>query len=152
MKASLHKETGEKMNVYEVGYLITPSVPEEKIPEEVGVLRAVIERNGGAVLSEEFPQLMDLAYTMYQSLEASKAPFKEAYFGSFKFEMPTASVTTLEKELTAHKNLLRFLFVKTLAGNTMYTEKVAKKEDEAETATPAASSEIDKSIDALVIS
>ncbi len=151
MKASLHKETGEKMNVYEVGYHITPSLPEEKIPEEVGVLRAMIERNEGSILSEEFPQIMDLAYTMYQSLEASKAPFNEAYFGSFKFEMPTASVVTLEKELAAHNNILRFLLVKTLAGNTMYTEKVvAKKEDEADTSAPA--SEIDKSIDALVIS
>ena len=143
------------MNVYEVGYLVTPSVPEEKVSDETDALRAMIERNGGAVISEEAPQLMDLAYTMYQSLEASKLPFKQGYFGSIKFDMPVASAPVLEKEIAASKNILRFVLVKTLRGNTIFTPKVAPKEEGADGSSPESKegqADMDKSIDALVIS
>lgn len=155
MKASLHKETGEKMNVYEVGYLLSPSIPEEKVAAEVGALRAAVEKNGGVVISEQAPVFIDLMYTMYKSLETSKEASDQAHFGSIKFDMPTANIAALEQALTASKSLVRFLVVKTLRENTMYTERVApvKKDELADSDAPAsAPADMDKSIDALVIS
>lgn len=159
MKASLHKETGEKMNVYEVGYLLSPSIPEEKVAAEAGVVRALVEKHGGVVISEEFPVFIDLMYTMYKSLETSKEASDQAHFGSIKFDMPTANIAALEQALTASKNLVRFLVVKTLRENTMYSEKIAaaaakKAEEEAAASGEAAPApaDMDKSIDALVIS
>ena len=157
MKASLHTETGEKMHVYEVGYLMAQSVPEAQLPHEVGLLRALIERHGGVIISDEFPKLIELTYTMYKSLEASKEAFDEAYFGSIKFEMPTTSAAAFEKEFGASKNILRFLLVKTVRENTMFSERVqAAVPAEGESAkianTKGSQEEIDKSIDALVIS
>ena len=155
MKASLHKETGEKMNVYEVGYLLSTSITEEKVDAEVEALRAGVEKNGGVVISEQAPVFIDLMYTMYKSLETSKEASDQAHFGSIKFDMPTANIAALEQALTASKSLVRFLVVKTLRENTMYTERVApaKKDELADSDAPAsAPADMDKSIDALVIS
>ena len=166
MRATEHKETGEKMHVYEVGYLIVPTVTEEKVGEEVATIRASIEQNGGAVISEESPKLRKLSYSIAKVVDSKKHNHDEAYFGWVKFEVPVANLSKIEEGLKKEKNILRYLVMKTIRENTMFTQRipdvVAEKPDEvslktSELATApeekkiVSQDEIDKSIDALVI-
>lgn len=166
MKATEHKETGEKMQVYEVGYLIVPSVPEEKVTDEVSFIHSQIEKNGGAIIAEEFPKIRELSYSMSQSIESKKHNYDSAYFGWVKFEMPVLGLAKIEEQLKQSKNILRHLTMKTIRENTMFSERIpniAKKPEDLspkdEQGAPPVVEEkkvvleddIDKSIDALVI-
>jgi ribosomal protein S6 len=51
-------------NVYEVGFHIVSSIPEEEVGARVAAVHDVIENHGGVIISEEFPKAMELAYPM----------------------------------------------------------------------------------------
>lgn len=159
------------MHVYEIGYIIAPSVSEAKLPEEVKAIRSLVERAGGEVIAEGFPELQDLAYEMEKKTEAGKQKFTEGYFGWVKFEMLASAAPALDKDIARMSTIVRFLMVKTLRENTMFEPKQsgvagAKKDDadtsdvadvvnspvEAVGAPEVSKEDIDKSIDALVIS
>lgn len=165
MKATEHKQTGEKMQVYEIGYLIVPSIPEEKVADEVSSIHSYIEKNGGSIISEDFPRLTDLSYSMSQVIESKKQNYDSAYFGWVKFEMPVSGLTVVEEGLKKSKGILRHLTMKTVRENTMFRERMPNVEKESDLSPkdePAApvieekkttsEDDIDKSIDALVIS
>lgn len=166
MKATEHKETGAKMQVYEVGYLIVPSIPEEKVADEVSAIHGHIEKNGGTIIAEDFPKLRDLSYSMLQVVESKRSNYDSAYFGWVKFEMPVLGLAVLEEQLKQSKGVLRHLTMKTVRENTMFSERMpniekmsvdlSPKDEEAgkpvvEEKKVALEEDIDKSIDALVI-
>ncbi len=151
MKASQNKNTGEKMDVYEVGYLLMPTVAEDSLSAEVSWLHDIIGAHKGEIISEEFPKMRSLTYTMEKVLESKHQKFNDAYFGWIKFELPVAAIKSITQEIEKHSTMLRHLVIKTVRENTLYGTKLAeakKAEEEAATeekATPA------KEIDALVI-
>ena len=167
MRATEHKETGEKIDIYEVGYLVVPTMAEDKVTEEVSSIRALLEKTGATILAEDFPKLRPLAYTMERSTETKKNKFNEGYFGWIKFELPVASISNIKKDFDKRPNVIRHLIIKTVRENTMYSnvlaaeaaeaalEKAGDKPTEGAPGTPADSKEpkkeIDQSIDALVI-
>jgi ribosomal protein S6 len=171
MKATENKETGDKMHVYEIGYLIMPTVSEEQISAEVASLHDILTSAKAEVIAEGFPNLIQLAYTMVRSIDSKNRKFKEGYFGWIKFELPVAEIANIKTAFDKHPNVLRHLIIKTVRENTMYSTRVAELEgkdaDVAETDSvdvseikvddPAvedgadSQKEIDKSIDALVI-
>ena len=157
---AVETETAEKGEgkVYEVGYLIVPTVPEEKLAEEVVAIKSIIEKQGGTFISDDFPRRRVLAYEMPKVVEGKKHKFKEGFFGWVKFEVSSDSLSEIKKALETNDHVLRFLLINTVRENTLYFPKVStmKKEDGSpeptEEGKPAASAEeIDKSIDALVI-
>lgn len=147
MKASLRKETEEKVLVYEVGFVLVPSLSEEKVAEKSSFIRGIIEKVGGEIISEDFPKLMPLAYPMDKMIDSAKQVFKEAYFGWVKFEMPAVAIAGVEKEVSVIQEVLRFLIVKTLRENVLFPEKVGVAVESKD----AIDKSLDKSIDALVI-
>lgn len=163
MKATEHKETGAKMQVYEVGYLVVPSIPEEKVGDEVSLIHSQIEKNGGSIISEDVPKLMDLSYSMLKVVEAKRSNYDTAYFGWVKFEMPVSGLVVVEDYFKQSKNILRHLTMKTVRENTMFTQRMPdaeKKSDDlsaneegkpVEDKKVVIEEDIDKSIDALVI-
>jgi len=166
MKSSSHKDTEEKMYVYEVGYVLLPTITEEKLPEQVLAIRAILEEAQGMVISDEFPSLIPLAYSMEKAIDTGKVVCKEGYFGWIKFEMPASSVSAVDKKLSALESIVRFLIVKTFRDNVLFPNKVGangankvSKGDE-DNSTENVNNEdgggnnadnIDESIDALVI-
>jgi len=146
------------LNVYEVSFLVLPSVAEEKLPEIVSNLKATIEESGGLFVSEDFPKLIPLAYEMVVSSDAKKQKYNQGYFGWLKFEIGKDSINSIGEFLRANKNILRHLIVETVKENTLYShklltkkpkERVSRKTGDIETNTPP--EEIDKSIEDLVI-
>ncbi len=166
MKATEHKETGEKMHIYEVSFLVATSVSESQLPEEVSSIRSVIEAAGASIIAEEFPKLITLAYQMEKLIETKRRKFNDGYFGWFKFEMPVGNISNIKQDLDKRTHIIRHLIVKTVRENTMYSTRLIDSEgktDEADAVTTptgegkvedkaAVEKTLDKNIDALVIS
>lgn len=150
--------TDSRTNVYELGYILVPTIAEENVAAEVESIKGLIEKHGGSFISEDFPKLRDLAYTMVKSIGSAKHRHDKGYFGWVKFETETSSVPKLNEAFAKNDNILRSMIIETVRENTMVTQKMvfkptdgAKPEDgEAEVKEPVSEEELDKTIDNLV--
>lgn len=146
--------------VYEVGYLFIPTIAEESVPGEYGNLKEMIASFGGAVVSDEMPKLIQLAYPMVKVISNIRNKFSTGYFGWIKFTMEADKVLELKKKLDLETNIIRFLILKTVKENTIASKrfvrpdahrkpKAVKAEGE-EAGAPISKEDLDKEIDAMV--
>jgi len=142
--------------IYEVGYLIVSSIPEEKVPAETEALHALITKEGGEIISHENAVLRPLAYTMIKEATGRHHRYNEGYFGWVKFEIPRANIDAIKKALDTRENMLRYLLITTVRESTLAPQKVLaakelKKEDGvSEEVKPVSVEELDKTIDDMV--
>ncbi len=152
-------EKEPKMQVYEVGYIVVPTVAEELLGGEVTALKDMLTSNGASFIADEYPKMMELAYEMSRAIANKKQKFTNGYFGWVKFEMSREGIVAAKAELDKNESVIRFLITKTVRESTMspkrtYTKegvkrKVATKSDEPAEAINEET--IDKDIDALVL-
>ncbi len=148
-------ESKEKSTVYEMGFLIIPAVIEGKVPEIVSSLKSVVEGNGGSLISEGQPVLKPISYEMFKMVDSKKQKYSQAYFGWIKFELDSSKISEIKKSAEKIPEVLRFLLIKTVKENTMYSSKVLTKREKPSkktgpTAEKSSNEEIDKSIEKLV--
>lgn len=155
--------------IYEVGYLLLPTIPEADVPREVTALKDILDKGKATIIAEEFPKFRALAYPMQKrsGLTASHAQAGGAiqthangYFGWVKFEAEAAEAQRIEAELKLSPHLLRFLLVKTVRESTLATPRPpraprppqAGREAPKSAPAPAPVSEVelDKSIERLI--
>ena len=152
---------GEDINskVYEVGYLLVPSISEENIAVNYGNIKELISSLKGEIVADEMPKMIPLAYEMKKVTSNVRSKFNTAYFGWVKFTMSTTNVLELKKALDLDPNFIRFLILKTVKENTIASKrfvrsdvykKPTKKIATDEVAVPINKEEIDKEIDAMV--
>ena len=154
---------GEKeirLNVYEVGYLMLPTIAEENLGGEVTVFKDMFTENGAVFISDEYPKLIELAYEMSRSIENKKQKFSYGYFGWVKFECTTDQAQAIKAILDKNEKLIRFLMIKTVRENTMSVKRSYSKDNSRsrrvaqkakEDTAPINEETIDKEIDALVV-
>ena len=162
-KAKVAKNSEEK--IYEVGYHIVSSVAEEQIPAEVEKIKGYLAKEKAIIISEETPKLRPLAYSIKKAFGGSYKVFDKAYFGFVKFELlEDADIRTIDLAMKNNESVLRYIVIKTVRENTMYSPKITVFSDkDAKIKTnlkidktvekdekPASIEEIDKSIDELV--
>ncbi len=139
------KNTGEgKMQVYEVGFHVVPSLSEDKVVSKAGDFRSLIEKNNGTVISEGAPKNQPLAYTLYKDVGSVRSKYNNAFFGWIKFEMPAASIAAIKDAMDKDNQVIRHIIIKTVRENTLHTPKVAGKSDEKK------EEEVDKTIEKMV--
>jgi ribosomal protein S6 len=155
-------EIGEDTNsrVYELGYILVPTISEENLPVVYGNLKELVSSFGGVAISDEMPKMITLAYAMLKVVANVRNKFKTAYFGWVKFTMDSDKILELKKKLDLDPNFIRFLILKTVKENTIATKRfvrgemhrrpMVKKNGNNETTAPINKEEIDKEIDALV--
>ena len=146
--------------VYELGYLLVPTIAELDVPTTYGNLKELIASMGGVVISDEMPKMMPLAYSMVKVVANVRSKFNTAYFGWVKFTMDTSAVLDLKKKLDLDPNVIRFLILKTVKENTIAAKRFVRgdthrrspvrKSDSDEPAVPINKEEIDKEIDAMI--
>lgn len=102
----------EGLTVYEVGYLVLPSIPEDRLNEVVSSIRALITKVGGVEIDAEVPFKQDLAYSMSKTIGASRYVLSDAYLGWIKFDAEPASILSVKEGLEKLSEILRFLIVK----------------------------------------
>jgi small subunit ribosomal protein S6 len=151
--------------VYEVGYIIVPSVSPDHVAKEVDALKAILSKNEAEIVSEEAPKMKQLAYPMLKVTGAIRNKFDTGYFGWIKFSATAEAVLEIKKAIDLSEKVLRHLLITTVAENTLYGAKLApvEKTVAAVSASPSAigekevekleinQEELDKSIDKLVI-
>jgi ribosomal protein S6 len=170
MKDNVLKE--DRMQVYEIGYLLVSSIPEEKVTSEVAILKEILSKKGAEFIAEEAPELRTLAYTMAKKIGATHHRFDQGYFGWFKFELSTKETESVKKAFEENPHMLRMLFITTVKEGTYLGKKspsaslskveeavVEQTVNTVETtveavaevpAIPVSVEEIDKSIDEMV--
>ncbi len=153
------------LQVYELGYHIVSTVAEENVPKEVETLKAIVLKDGGSQLSLGEPKLINLAYSMTKSVADVKKKFNTAYFGWIKFETKSELMPMIKKAVDANPNVLRYILIKTVRENTLYTPKLnvravnkeekskvkkSIKTDETKATSVEDIEDIDKSIEELI--
>jgi ribosomal protein S6 len=135
---------------------------EEKI-YEVEKIKAYLAKEKAIIISEEAPKLRPLAYSIKKAFGGTYKTFDKAYFGFIKFGLgEEGDIKNIDLSMKNNESVLRYLVIKTVRENTMYSPKItifsdkdAKiktfKEDKVVKGEKKATvEEIDKSIDALV--
>lgn len=100
------------MQIYELGYLILPSVAEDALPGVTEKMKDAISKAGGSIVDSEAPFEQALAYNMSKTIGASRYVVSDAYIGWIKFDSEPAKVESLKDELRKMNELLRYLLVK----------------------------------------
>lgn len=133
------QEVSTESRVYELGYLITPGVPEDKVVDKVDAIKKAIESNNGVVFAEGLPELKELAYEMVVLISNKHYKYTSGHFGWLKFEMKPEGVVTFDKELKANNDLVRFILIKTVKEDTLFVPPKQKVVTEGDTPAPAES-------------
>ena len=158
------KEIAKQENdarVYELGYLLMPTIKEEDVPVSYGNLKELVSSFKGEIIADEMPKMTNLAYSMQKITSNVRNKFKTAYFGWTKFIMDSQKVLELKKHIDLDSNFIRFLILKTVKENTIAAKRFVrgdivhrrppmKKNRDDEVIVPMNKEEIDKEIDALV--
>jgi ribosomal protein S6 len=149
----MEKTAERDVKVYEIGYLIVPSIPEEKVAGEVTVIKDVLAKHKAEVIADESATLRPLAYTMVKKVGTSNRRFDSAYFGWVKFEAAPVEVQLIEKEMKAVESVLRFLLINTVREHTLLSSKLnfdASDRKPEVAKGPVSIEDMDKSIDKTV--
>ena len=147
-----------KVSVYEVGYIMVPSITEESLGGEVTSFKDSLTEKGAIFISDEYPKMIELAYEMTRSINNKKQKFSYGYFGWVKFECTTLQAKEIKEDLDKNEKLVRYLLIKTVRENTMSVKRVYKTDSarrrstpKTEESTPINVEEVDKEIEALVV-
>lgn len=149
-----------RLCVYEVGYLMVPTIAEENLGEEVTIFKDFFSESGVSFISDEYPKMLELAYEMSRSIQNKKQKFSYGYFGWVKFECSTDQGKVIKEALDKNEKLIRYLMIRTVRENTMSVKRPYGKPNGrihrqtpkvAEDKGPINEETIDKEIDALVV-
>lgn len=113
------QEDASESRIYEVGFHIVPSIPEEELAPAVNTIRDAIESSNGVVIAEEHPVLMTLAYPMTHVVANKRVVLGSGYFGWLKFQAVAERVAEIKKAVESNERVFRFLIVKTVRENTL---------------------------------
>lgn len=97
----------ENKKEYELAYLLTPDISDDKIESEVSELKDVIAKNGSDVILANLPEKRHLAYPV------KKQNF--AFFGVVYFNSDTENLDKIKKALVFYKKVLRHLLLNATA-------------------------------------
>ena len=160
---SLIEDSMSTGRVYELGYLLVPTILEENVATVYGNLKALINSFGGQLISDEMPKKITLAYTMLKVFKNVRNKFDTAYFSWIKFEMNGDKVLELKKKLDLDPEIIRFLIIKTVKENTIAAKRfvhrnmvrrpapIQKKEGENGVPVEINKEESDKEIEAMIV-
>jgi ribosomal protein S6 len=129
--------------MYEIGFHLVPTIPEDSVAKEVDIIKALVTKEGGTFISEGFPTLQNLAYAISKTVKAQKSKYSKAYFGWVKFSVSPEGILNVKRALESSDVILRYLIISTVKESTLYSEKEVRQ--------PKVEENIDKTIDELVI-
>jgi ribosomal protein S6 len=155
-------DASQGKKVYEIGYLIVPTVSPDHIAKEIDALKAVLNTGDVKVIAEESPKMRPLTYPMVKVVGQKRSNYDTGYFGWVKFESTSDVSKEVEKTFATSDKVLRSLLIKTVAENTMYGSRILKEFKDAEKPVGQAPSaisekkadssveEIDKAVEKLI--
>jgi ribosomal protein S6 len=109
--------------VYEISFIFDNKLDEGTALKKFDALKQSIATLGGSFISEEAPYMRELAYEMIRVQNNVNVRFNEGYFGWVKFELDADKVKNLEKGIKLDEQVVRYLIVKTVRENTVFTKR-----------------------------
>lgn len=109
--------------IYEISFIFDNKLDESAALEKGNAIKQSIATLGGSFISEEAPYMRELAYEMTRVVNNVNVRFNVGYFGWIKFEMDASKVKELEKGLKLDEEMVRYLVVKTVRENTVFTKR-----------------------------
>jgi len=147
----------DRLTVYEIGYLLIPSITDEKVGGEADGIRIILTDSGASIISDENPHLETLSYSMRKkNVSGSYEKYDRAYFGWIKFEVDSLKVEDIKKSIEIKPSVLRSLLITTVRENTYLGKRAVsiarapQPIEEKKEITPATIEEMDRTIDAMV--
>lgn len=116
--------------VYEVSYLLLPSLSIEQVPSKVSGIKEAMVKSGAVLISDEDPILIPLAYPMTKVIQTNRVKADQGYFGWVKFEMSADSISNVKKFFDNNSDILRHLIIKTVRENTLLNGKMKLKSED----------------------
>lgn len=111
MENAVQLDTKE-VKTYEIGYLLSPLLPSEKVEESMeAVYQAEIAAKGGEILFRTVPKMRALAYPVSKFTSNKRSSFTEAYFGAVKFTAAPETIVSIKEAFEKDANIIRFLIV-----------------------------------------
>lgn len=104
--------------VYEIGYLLMPTLSEEEAVAATDKLRKIITDATGLPLAEEKANLITLAYSMSKTIDNVPKTFTQAYFGWIKFDVAPDRIAAINSACMAFAPMLRSLCTSTVREDT----------------------------------
>lgn len=157
------KEKEDRLSVYEIGYLIADSIPEEGVPAEADKIKKIISDAGSEIIAEDLPHKERLAYTIRRkTVGGTYEKYDSAYFGWVKFEVSSSKIDAIKKSIEPMPSVVRMILITTVRENTYLgkrapavapaTATIVQEERvvAAPVAAPASIEDMDKSIDDMV--
>lgn len=142
--------------LYEVGYLLIPLISEDKVADEVNVLRAHVENAGGFIVGEDQPKMRKLAYEIKQrSMASKKSRFNDAYFGWMRFQASGEEALAVDGSFKKNDKILRYILIKPVKDTPRVIRSVGATRPKIEvvnkdTKVTMSDQELDKEIDQLL--
>lgn len=133
----------KEAKTYEIMYLLTPLISEEKIDEEANVVRSSIEKNHGIIIYEEKPKNQKLSYNIKK--------FDRAYLGMIKFFSQPELIIDIENFLRKNDKIIRSSInsIKTAEKKVFRPRRIISK-PKAEKANPIQVEEIDRKLEEIL--
>ena len=129
VEEDVSEEKEVRLGVYEVGYIMVPTIAEENLGGEVTAFKDMFLENGAVFISDEYPKLIELAYVMSRSINNKSQKFSYGYFGWVKFECNTDQARVIKNILDKNEKLVRYLLIKTVRENTMSVKRSYSRQD-----------------------
>lgn len=120
-------EGGNENRVYEISYILVPTITEEAAAEKINSLKQSIASEGASFISEEAPYMRDLSYEMLRVIKNVNNRFDTGYFGWVKFELDPSKLTKVEKAFKLDEDVIRYLAVKADRDINIYTKRIIEK-------------------------
>ena len=141
----------EEGKVYEISYILDNRLEEGKALEKSDAFKKDIASLEGSFISEETPYVRELSYEMIRVVNNVNVRFTEGYFGWVKFEMIPSKIEELDKKLKLDEEVVRFLILKTVKDNDIFTKNVPVMKSDPTIVTVFAKEEIETLIEELNI-
>ena len=155
----------ERLSVYEISYLIVPTITEEEAISQARKIEEMTTAMGAFIITSEVPHMQDLAYTMrVKNVSGTYEKYNAAYFGWFKFELASSKITGLKESIEIMPSVIRMMVISTVKENTYLGKRASlivsdiaenvqatgRVEETKKEISQATVEEMDKSIDAMV--
>lgn len=115
----------EGVEIYELGYLLLPSIAEDDVLAVVKKMQDLVSSKGGVLIDSEDPFKQDLAYSMTKVVGASRYVVTDAYLGWMKFELPVEEAPAVKEAISKMNEVVRSILIKA-PRETSFTFAAAK--------------------------
>ncbi|MDO8743363.1 MAG: 30S ribosomal protein S6 [Candidatus Azambacteria bacterium] len=123
---------------YEMSYLLTPEISEDKTDFEIAELKKIIVDSGGDAIEVNPLEKKQLAYSVKKQ--------NQAYFGVVYFNIGADGLDKIKKTLALYKKVLRYLILNKVLKPKPEIAAVVQPSAE----TPAAAQSFDKRLEDLL--